>query len=68
MTFQSRIPVRRAQRTLITSGAGFIGSHLCDLLLRRGDVDRPDFQPRRVLQLQGLSLESYGDRQDQAFT
>jgi UDP-glucose 4-epimerase len=26
-----------ARRTLVTGGAGFIGSHLCDLLLARGD-------------------------------
>jgi UDP-glucuronate decarboxylase len=42
MTFQSSsngsIPTRRAHRTLITGGAGFIGSHLCDFLLQRGDV------------------------------
>jgi UDP-glucuronate decarboxylase len=30
-------PLRRGYRTVITGGAGFIGSHLCDQLIQRGD-------------------------------
>jgi UDP-glucuronate decarboxylase len=40
MTVQSRIDGlsrRPAHRTIVTGGAGFIGSHLCDSLLQRGD-------------------------------
>jgi UDP-glucuronate decarboxylase len=29
---------RRGYRTVVTGGAGFIGSHLCDHLIRRGDL------------------------------
>ena len=31
-------PLRRGFRTVVTGGAGFIGSHLCDQLIQRGDV------------------------------
>jgi UDP-glucuronate decarboxylase len=41
MTVQSRINglsrARLARRTVVTGGAGFIGSHLCDSLLQHGD-------------------------------
>jgi UDP-glucuronate decarboxylase len=38
MTFQSRIQIGRRRGTvLVAGGAGFIGSHLCDSLLLRGD-------------------------------
>jgi UDP-glucuronate decarboxylase len=29
---------RRGLRTVVTGGAGFIGSHLCDQLIQRGDI------------------------------
>jgi UDP-glucuronate decarboxylase len=29
---------RRGHRTVVTGGAGFIGSHLCDHLIQRGDI------------------------------
>ncbi|CAL75919.1 putative sugar-nucleotide epimerase/dehydratase [Bradyrhizobium sp. ORS 278] len=38
MTVQISIPTRRSLRTLVAGGAGFIGSHICDTLLRRGDT------------------------------
>jgi UDP-glucuronate decarboxylase len=31
-------PFRRGHRVVVTGGAGFIGSHLCDHLIQRGDV------------------------------
>lgn len=38
MTLQTRIPtLRRSPTVLIAGGAGFIGSHLCDSLLQRGN-------------------------------
>jgi UDP-glucuronate decarboxylase len=37
MTIQTPIHTRRSHRTLVAGGAGFIGSHICDTLLRRGD-------------------------------
>lgn len=36
--FHSARPLRRGLRTVVTGGAGFIGSHLCDQLIQRGDV------------------------------
>ncbi|MDB5604064.1 MAG: putative sugar-nucleotide epimerase/dehydratase [Bradyrhizobium sp.] len=30
--------LRRGYRTIVTGGAGFIGSHLCDQLIQRGDT------------------------------
>src|SRR3954466_15242678 len=30
--------LRRGHRTIVTGGAGFIGSHLCDQLIQRGDT------------------------------
>ena len=38
MTIQTPLHTRRSLRTLIAGGAGFIGSHICDTLLRRGDT------------------------------
>jgi UDP-glucuronate decarboxylase len=38
MTVQMPIHTRRSHRTLVAGGAGFIGSHICDTLLRRGDT------------------------------
>jgi UDP-glucuronate decarboxylase len=38
MTIQMPIHTRHAHRTLIAGGAGFIGSHICDSLLQRGDT------------------------------
>jgi len=38
MRFGSAKPFRRGLRTVVTGGAGFIGSHLCDQLIQRGDV------------------------------
>src|SRR3954468_3910504 len=37
---KSAVPasVRRGHRTVVTGGAGFIGSHLCDRLVQRGDT------------------------------
>lgn len=34
MTVQMPIHTRRLHRTLVAGGAGFIGSHICDSLLR----------------------------------
>src|SRR3954467_2858976 len=38
MTIQTPFHTRRSHRTLIAGGAGFIGSNICDTLLRRGDT------------------------------
>ena len=38
MRFGSAKPFCRGLRTLVTGGAGFIGSHLCDQLIQRGDI------------------------------
>src|SRR5215218_3441945 len=45
----------RMRRVLITGGAGFIGSHLADLLLREG---------RRVRVLDSLSPQVHGDARE----
>jgi UDP-glucuronate decarboxylase len=37
LRFGSTKSVRRGYRTIVTGGAGFIGSHLCDLLIQRGE-------------------------------
>jgi dTDP-glucose 4,6-dehydratase len=36
LTSTHRMPARKRKRVLITGGAGFIGSHLCDWFLARG--------------------------------
>src|ERR1700704_4324601 len=38
LQFGLRASRRRGYRTLVTGGAGFIGSHLCDQLIQRGDA------------------------------
>jgi len=38
MNVQISIHTRRSHRTLVAGGAGFIGSHVCDTLLQRGDT------------------------------
>jgi UDP-glucuronate decarboxylase len=38
LPFGLRASGRRGYRTLVTGGAGFIGSHLCDQLIQRGDA------------------------------
>jgi len=38
MTVQMPIHTCRSHRTLVAGGAGFIGSHICDTLLQRGDA------------------------------
>lgn len=43
---------RRSRRSLVTGGAGFIGSHLCEALLERGD---------RVMVLDNLSTGSFAN-------
>src|SRR5262249_59444044 len=50
-----------AMRTLVTGGAGFIGSHLCDRLVERGDevwcVDNLHLGRRRnIAHLEGSNL------------
>jgi UDP-glucuronate decarboxylase len=38
LRFGAAKSVRRGYRTVVTGGAGFIGSHLCDQLIQRGDT------------------------------
>ena len=45
------------RRVLVTGGAGFLGSHLCDRLLADGADHAPQIEPRKACALSVLSAD-----------